>query len=238
MSTINTDIEDYFLNLAKTILVRLNSQYLMGATITGIDTITAWFNNQPYHAAPLTINAVHNAVIRAHLGSDHTITIVNSPLPYTADTRLEMINIGGTMGFQLAINIGFAMSFVAAFYALSYIKERSVRSKLLQFVSGVKVITFWLTAFIWDYLTFILTILCLMATFAIFQERGWSTALELSRVLLVLLSFGVAMLPITYILSRFFVMPASGFTSITIIYVLTGKIYFLYNLALQQNVHL
>lgn len=103
-------------------LVRLNAQYLVGATIVDDNMITAWFNNQPYHTAPLTISMVHNAVIRAHLGSDHEIIVKNSPMPFTPDTRLEMIQIGGSMGFQLAVNVGFAMAFVAAFYVLPYIR--------------------------------------------------------------------------------------------------------------------
>ena len=207
----------------------MNTHYIMGATFNG-GTITAWFNNQLYHSAPLTLNAIHNVVLRSYVSQYVTATVVNAPMPYKPKTRAYMTSIGKTMGFELGTNIGFALSFVAAFYVMSYIKERTDRSKQLQFLSGVSVFTFWLTAFIWDYLTFIFTILCILATFVIRPEHGWSTTEELSRVLSVLLSYGVAMLPITYILSRFFVMPASGFTSLTIIYVVTGKINVLYNL--------
>lgn len=35
------------------------------------------------------------------------------------------------MGFQIAINIGFAMAFVASFYVLSYIKVCGVETRLL-----------------------------------------------------------------------------------------------------------
>lgn len=103
-------------------LVRINRQYLVGATVSDANTITAWFNNQPFHAAPLSVGLVHNAVIRARLGEGYGIDVVNEPIPYTPDTRMEMIQLGGSMGFQLAINVGFAMAFVGAFYVLAYIR--------------------------------------------------------------------------------------------------------------------
>lgn len=54
---------------------------------------------------------------------------------------------------------------------------------MLQFVSGVNVLIFWVTAIIWDYFTFILTSIILIATLAVFQEDGWSTFAELGNVL-------------------------------------------------------
>lgn len=89
-------------------------------------------------------------------------------------------------------------------------------------VSGARVYAYWLTAFLWDYITYMLTALVLIATFAIFQEKGWSSATELGRVLLVLMMFGWAMLPVTYIALRFFTVPASGYTRMAMLYIFTG----------------
>lgn len=40
---------------------------------------------------------------------------------------------------------------------------------------------FWLTAIIWDYFTFIVTSIILIATLAVFQEDGWSSVDELGK---------------------------------------------------------
>ncbi len=122
---INENFEQYILRLARSMLVRVNSKYLAGATIRDPHRITAHFNNQPYHTAPLSLSLVHNAVIRAHLGIDHSITVFNKPLEYSTESRIKLLQLGGTMGFQLAVNVGFAMAFVASFYVLSYIKVTS-----------------------------------------------------------------------------------------------------------------
>lgn len=54
---------EYILNLGKEMQVRINSRYLAAATV-GTNKITAWLNNQPLHTAPLTVNLVHNAIIK------------------------------------------------------------------------------------------------------------------------------------------------------------------------------
>lgn len=87
------------------------------------------------------------------------------------------------MGFQLAFNIAFSMAFVSSFYVLFYVRERVNKSKHLQFVSGAKVSSFWLIAFIWDYITFLFTSVCLIITLAAFQEDGFKTGIELGKSL-------------------------------------------------------
>lgn len=55
-----------------------------------------------------------------------------------------------------------------------------------------------------------------------FQEDGWSSLADLSRVLSVLILFGFAMLPMTFIASMFFSVPSIGFVRMMIVYIFTG----------------
>lgn len=57
------NFSEYILNLGRQIQVRINSRYLASATIHS-NNITAWLNNQPLHTAPLTVNLIHNAIIK------------------------------------------------------------------------------------------------------------------------------------------------------------------------------
>lgn len=127
LDLIDSDIQDYFLKMAETYLVRLNSQYLVAASRSQNNQIIAWFNNQAYHTAPLSINMVHNAVLRSKMGSNYSISVTNNPLPYTFDSRITMLAAGNNIGFQLATNIGFAMAFVSSIYLLFYIKVCTVK---------------------------------------------------------------------------------------------------------------
>lgn len=86
-----------------------------------------------------------------------------------------------SMGFQVAFNLGFSMAFVSAFFIIFYIKERVSKAKHLQIVSGVEVVPFWLSAFVWDLVFSLLPILGVIITFLGFQEDGFRTSAELGK---------------------------------------------------------
>jgi ATP-binding cassette subfamily A (ABC1) protein 3 len=86
------------------------------------------------------------------------------------------------MGFQVAFSLGFSMAFVSAFFIIFYVKERVSKAKHLQFVSGVDILTFWLSSFIWDVFFFLFPVAGVIITFLAFKEEGFSTATELGNL--------------------------------------------------------
>ncbi|XP_065074347.1 phospholipid-transporting ATPase ABCA3-like [Ochlerotatus camptorhynchus] len=223
--TITESMVDYILKRTIENTPLVTNEFLIGATI-GSDNVTVWFNTQGFHTAPLTINMFYNALLRTTCPRC-SIEISNKPLSFRPETRFTQLQAGNNMGFQLAFNTGFAMAFVAALYVLFYIRERVTRAKLLQFVSGVNVFAFWMVSFLWDYMTYVVTILFYIGTLAAFQEDGWSTGEELGRVFLVLMVFGFGFLPLTYLLSFRFDVPAGGFVKLMLLNIFTGIIFFM-----------
>lgn len=122
IETTSLNFEDYIVKVYARDLFEANNHYIFGATLRSPENMTAWFNNQPYHGAPLALRMLFDAILRKECGADWSINIVNAPRPYTAAERTRMTQFGGDMGFQLAINMDLAMAFVAAFYVLPYIK--------------------------------------------------------------------------------------------------------------------
>lgn len=221
IDTTNGDMIEHYLNKSKKFLARVNNRYLFGVTIDK-PNITVWFNNQPYHASPISLSLLHNAILKTVCGKTCTITVANRPLPYRAESRMMMLQAGNNLGFQLSFNIGFAMAFVASFFVIVYIKERVTKAKLLQFVSGVNVVMYWMTSFLWDYLIFVVIAILMTTTIGVFQEEGYSTFEQLGRIFFVLIMFGFAVLPFIYIAAFFFSAPASGFTKMSIIFIFMG----------------
>lgn len=204
-------------------LVRLNERYLAGMSLDNNSQIIAWFNNQPFHTSALALDLVHNAMIKSKLGSEYSVKVSNKPLPFRVESTMSLLMASNNMGFQLATNISFAMAFVSSFYIMFYIKERVSKAKLLQFVSGLNVSTFWITSFIFDFATYILSAFILILTLWAFQEDGWKTVQDLSPAFVSLVLFGFSMLPITFLFSLVFSIPSTGFVRMTIFYVFTGK---------------
>jgi len=58
------------------------------------------------------------------------------------------LQVGVSAAF--AITVIFALSFVPASFVIFLVEERTSKAKHLQFVSGVKPITFWTAAYTWD----------------------------------------------------------------------------------------
>jgi len=218
---ITGDMNEHYLEKTKKFLIRMNKRNLFGATIEK-PNITVWFNNQPYHTSPISLGLVHNAILRTVCGKNCSITVSNKPLPYRAESRMMMLQAGNNLGFQLSFNIGFAMAFVASFFIIVYIKERVTKSKHLQYVSGVSSVTYWTSAFVWDFLLFLLIALLTTGTIGIFQESGYSTFRQLGRIYFLLIMFGFAVLPFLYIAAFMFQGPASGFIKMSIFFIFFG----------------
>lgn len=92
----------------------------------------------------------------------------------------------------------------------------------MQYVSGVSSVTYWASAFIWDYFIFLIISLLVTINIGLFQENGYSTFEELARIYLLLMMFGFAVLPFLYIAAFMFQSPASGFTKMSIIFIFLG----------------
>ena len=140
---------------------------------------------------------------------------------------MSQLRENNNMIFNVAFNTGFAMAFVTGMFVMFYIKERVSRAKLLQFVSGVNKIIFWLTSFIIDYAIFIAISLVFFIVLAAYNKEGYSTVLDLSRNFLILLTFGFAVLPYTYVWSFLFQIPSIGLVRLSIGYVISGVFFYL-----------
>ncbi|XP_026725285.1 ATP-binding cassette sub-family A member 1 [Trichoplusia ni] len=220
-----SDLGKFYLKMSAADLARVRYELLTGATF-GKGNITAWFSNYGYHDSAISLALVNNAILGA-LSPGSTLSIVNHPLPYSIEHLVKVMASGSSMGFQFAFNIGFCMAFVTAFLVLFPIKERISGAKLLQRVSGVRPAVMWVTALVWDWLWLFLVYLCIILTLACFQESTLSTPTELGRVLLVLMVFSIATIPLHYLASFFFDAAATGFSKMCFMNIFTGCMPFL-----------
>lgn len=62
----------------------------------------------------------------------------------------------GQTGFAIAINLLYGMASLASTFALLLVSERAIKAKHVQFVSGVYVVNFWLSALLWDIINFLI----------------------------------------------------------------------------------
>ncbi|XP_045462662.1 phospholipid-transporting ATPase ABCA3-like isoform X2 [Harmonia axyridis] len=233
------DLTKEMLRLTKDNAPSVRSHYLTGASFQTVEedafffskknrsVLTAWFNNDAYHTAPVALGMVLNSIYQKMVNSTSKINFLNHPLPFKLTTQFNKLSDGDSMGFNIAFNLGFSMTFVSSFFILFYIRERMTKSKHLQFVSGVKVFIYWTTSYVCDILTFTVIQIATIITLASFQEDGLKAPDDLARIFLLLFMFSYSVLPLMYAMSFFFEIPSTGYTRLSLFGVLAGDMAFL-----------
>nr|CAD7446492.1 unnamed protein product [Timema bartmani] len=221
------NMTDLILSLGTKEMSLIRQDNIVGSTFDvgddGAPLLTGWFNNLPLHSPAITLGLLHNTILKWVMGDpDYSLNIINHPLPYNQDTKASFQLTANNLGFQLSFNLGFAMSFVTAFYVMFQIKERVSKSKHLQLVSGVKILIYWGTSYLWDLITFFIVTLWILVTMILSQEEGYSTFIELVRYFVVFMSFACGVLPLIYLFSYLYSSPSTGFTRVVMLNAFTG----------------
>ncbi|XP_030379699.1 ATP-binding cassette sub-family A member 3 [Scaptodrosophila lebanonensis] len=193
----------------------INFKYMFGATIE-TESITAWFNNIPLHAAPFSLNAVHNAVARVIFNEEACIDVSLVPLPFV-DTPVNMFPQSTlTLGSLLAINLSFCFCYVWPMSAIFLIRERSSTFRQVQFLSGARLLSFWLSVTIFDLVQVIFVTIWLILLTAFFLNPRLDLML-ICWLLFVVLLAGLSVTFTSYCLSMFFTDPITGYIAISLV---------------------
>lgn len=219
------DLGKFYLKLCKSDQNHIRYETLIGATFNN-NNITAWFNNYGYHDSAISLALVDNSIMQT-LSPNSTLNFVNYPLPYSFENMIQIMATGTSTAFLTAFNLGFCLAIISSFLVIFYIKERVSGAKLLQRVSGLKPAVMWLTAYIWDWMWLLVISIIMVTTLACFQENTMATPDELGRILLILMVFSFAMIPVHYLASFFFVEAATGFAKMVFVNIFSGPMVFL-----------
>ncbi|RLN98523.1 hypothetical protein BBJ28_00023418 [Nothophytophthora sp. Chile5] len=175
-------------------------------------------NTTSTHGAIIFKALMDQAIYRffAANSSDSTASPVNlivnnHPLPLTADTKALF---GSFLAFTACLFICVAFTFFPASIVVFLVKEKQSdhNSKHQQLVSGVSLGAFWLSNFIWDFMTYLVpcaAAIILIKAFNIDSMTGSAacnscTSETFPAVIIMLLLFGLAICPFTYCLSYLF----------------------------------
>ncbi|XP_064334419.1 phospholipid-transporting ATPase ABCA3 isoform X3 [Camelus dromedarius] len=189
--------------------------------------ITALFNNQAYHSPATALAIVDNLLFKLLCGPRASITVSNYPQPRsTLQAAKDQFN-EGRKGFDIALNLLFAMAFLASTFSILAVSERAVQAKHVQLVSGVHVATFWLSALLWDLMSFLVPSLLLLVVFKAFDVHAFTRDGHEADALLLLALYGWAIIPLMYLMSFFFSGAATAYTRLTIFNILSGIATFL-----------
>ncbi|XP_004627914.1 ATP-binding cassette sub-family A member 3 [Octodon degus] len=189
--------------------------------------VTALFNNQAYHSPATALAIVDNLLFKLLCGPQASIEVSNYPQPRSTLQAAKDQFSEGRKGLDIALNLLFAMAFLASTFSILAVSERAVQAKHVQFVSGIRVATFWLSALLWDLISFLIPILLLLVVFRAFDIRAFTQDGHAADMLLLLMLYGWAIVPLMYLLSFFFSGASTAYSRLTIFNILSGIATFL-----------
>ncbi|XP_071067543.1 ATP-binding cassette sub-family A member 17-like [Dasypus novemcinctus] len=206
-------IDEFLLTKAEDEPESFDNRYVVAVSFEDVKNhtvVTALFNNQAYHSPAMALTLVDNFLFKLLSGEGASITVYNHPQPMSSQETSESILYQGPKGHYLVINLVFGMAFLSSSFCILTVKERSTKVKHIQFVSGVYVVTFWLSALLWDLISFLIPSLLLMVVFLYYNEEAFIQDGNLTAVFLILMLYGWAIIPFIYLASFCFGNPGSA----------------------------
>merc|ERR1712157_226314 len=109
--------------------------------------------------------------------------------------------ISGFAAVNIANFVQISFAFVSASYATFIVRERAMKQKHQQTVSGLNAFVYWGSNFAWDFLAFLLPFFGCLILFQAFQIDAFTKSSEdFWATTMVLLLYGASVIPFTYCL--------------------------------------
>jgi hypothetical protein len=111
--------------------------------------VTVYANMTATHGLPTFANIAFNALLRNVTGS--SAAVVRATLHPLQFTQSEIASLNRVNGLTTALIVAIAMCFVPSSIAIFVVREREIKSKHIQTVSGVSLEAYWLANWAWDF---------------------------------------------------------------------------------------
>lgn len=177
-------------------------------------------NYSALHASALFHSIVSSAIISS-IDPTASLKVSIYPLPLTS-TQTDIYSSFNI--YLVVIFLMLSISVIPASFATHIVREREIKAKHQQVVSGVSFIVYWISNWVWDvfsYLPTLIAFLILLSSFPKFENLNGLDG-QLAATILLLFFFGCSITSFTYLLSYLFKTPSGAQVSCIILNFLLG----------------
>eukprot|EP00759_Apiculatamorpha_spiralis_P010337 PhF_6_TR17090/c0_g1_i1/m.26263/K05643/ABCA3; ATP-binding cassette, subfamily A (ABC1), member 3 len=159
---------------------------------------TLWHNATSWHALPEIVQNFENMFF-----TDVFPQVANHPLPFT---NRQQNTISSIQSMIIALFVLIPFCLIPANYVAFLVKEREVKAKHVQLVSGVNVVAYWCSSYLFDMLTYMITASLALLVFTVFDRTEYVGDAETTSATTVLLFlFGLSSTGLVYMTNFFFI---------------------------------
>lgn len=159
-------------------------------------------NSSAVHGPGIFVNLVHEAFLQVMTGNGGArIVTRNYPLPRTWSQDNNSASIDA---FTAALFFMIAFCFIPASYVSFIVKEREIKAKHQQIISGVSIYSYWCSSWFWDVISYIPTVMLVLGVVFAFGIDSFTKNEGALATFLLFMLFGPAVASFTYLGSFLF----------------------------------
>ncbi|XP_074063624.1 phospholipid-transporting ATPase ABCA3-like isoform X3 [Macrotis lagotis] len=192
---------------------------------------TALFNNQAYHSPGTALAVLDNILFMLLSGPEASVVVANKPQPFSVWNAARDNFLQSANGLQIAFSICFGLSPLVSTFSFQIVSERISKVKHIQFVTGVYVLIFWLSALIWDLFNFFIPCLLFLVVFKVCDIEAFYN--HFMNILMIFMLYGWSVIPLMYLMSFFFLRSAAAYTKLILFNIFSGWTSFLFSFFIQ-----
>lgn len=154
------------------------------------------------HGSGIFVNLVDSAYLQVLTGKNTAyIKVKHHPLPRTYAQNQQAATLDA---FLAATYFVIAFCFIPASYAIFVVKEREVKAKHQQIISGVSIYAYWASTYAWDILSYLLPLASVTILVYAFGVEQYTSNEGAGATFMTFLLFGPSAAAFTYILTYLF----------------------------------
>ncbi|MXQ90011.1 hypothetical protein E5288_WYG013922 [Bos mutus] len=173
---------------------------------------TIFFNNEAYHSAATSLAVFDNVLFMSLSGANASIKVSNKPQPLPHYGS----NIVPTNGSQVVLCLAFGLAVVIGSFCLQTVTERATNAKHIQFVSGVYLLTYWLSALLWDLIYFSIACCFLLGVFIYCGLDAFVADFHFLDTMMIFMLYGWSVVPLMYLGSLLFSSSTTAYIKLTL----------------------
>lgn len=159
-------------------------------------------NGSAMHGAGIYVNLVHEAFLQVMTRNGKANIVANNyPLPRTWKQDNNEASIDA---FTAALFFMIAFCFIPASYVSFIVKEREVKAKHQQIISGVSIYAYWCSSWLWDVVSYLPTVALVFCIVLAFGIESYTQNEGAAATVLLFVLFGPAVASFTYLTSFLF----------------------------------
>ncbi|KAH8344779.1 hypothetical protein KR067_006857 [Drosophila pandora] len=176
----------------------------MGAVeADGEQDINGYISQDIFHSAPVMLNLLHNIILKLSYADRNDIMCLvnNHPMPTQLSMKINLLD-NKIAHIQAPLVIGCILPLTISVFVIPLVEEEVFKLRFLQHMAGLGLKIFWGINLFWDLFTFFIYSIIIVVIMSLVGIGGFGFY-ENSLLVLLMTFFGLAALPITYLVAMY-----------------------------------